>query len=664
MDLKNSNKIFKYVKIIFLPLLLVVLFVIQNQAFNYWLGFYSKDYFIRLLFVTFVLGVFFYGPSLFFRKKYKYWYLLLVSFLISLIFIAQFLYFRYSQSFLQFSALRYSHQADSVMGTVKTLITPELYIFIINIAIVLIAYILYIKQKITDFFLSNWEKTVIILTMLAIVFLGYNYLLSKEKKEWGDISRLYTKVYDLKVLASKMGIVNFFLEDGLKYTLRSNLVSKKDKQFLEYFLKNRVQPPLGEHFGIDKGKNLIIIEVESLENSVINQKVNGQEITPNLNKLAKEGLYFDNYYSQVGPGNTADAEFSTMNSLYPLANDVVFTSYPKNIYKALPKLLVDNGYKTYSLHGDVPTFWNRSNVYPGLGYQKTYNLSDYEITKSVGEGPSDLGDEDFFYQSIIKLEEFPQPFMAMLITMSSHTPFILPADLQTLKIAERTNLTWIQWEYLQSIHYVDQAIGQFINGLKQNGLYDNSLILIWGDHGSFMNMSSALYPENIIKGTEEYQLYKNLDVEFIGNPSTSLRTSNKILPELSNDHVPMIILNSNVESRTVNEPASHLDVYPTVANLLGVVAPKSIFGQDLLNTKNPIETHFKLISGGIDAILTKDVSYQADESGIFQNGFCKSIISQKDLPITECQKIYTEQLNNLKASRIIIRGNLLPELLK
>jgi len=207
-----------------------------------------------------------------------------------------------------------------------------------------------------------------------VAFFGYKYLLDTEKREWGNTSRLYTDVYDLKSLVGKMGIINFFIEDTFKFALRSKLITSEDIVFLKNFAEKRKAPETeGKYYGSQKGKNVIIIQVESLENAVINKTIGGQEITPGLNKLAKDGLYFDNFYAQVGPGNTADAEFSTMNSLYPLSDDVVFIAYAKNQYLALPKLLKNNGYGTYSLHGDVPTFWNRANIYPGLGYQKSFD---------------------------------------------------------------------------------------------------------------------------------------------------------------------------------------------------------------------------------------------------------------------------------------------------
>ena len=641
-DKKPKGSLLDYIKILSLPLFLAVLFALQNQVFNKWLSIYSKTYSARLFYVALALGIIFYGPVLLLKQKYKYAYLSIISFIISFVFTAQFLYYRYSQSFLQFSAIKYLGEAGSVYGTVKTLLTPELLFFFSNLFAVLILFFWSSrkdrKKKTIKFVLPNWEKIIIVLAMICIVFFGYRYLLYTEKKEWGSTSRLYTDVYDLKALVGKMGIMNFFLEDTFKYILRSNLVTDADKAFLKTWENKRIFPERdkyvgNKYFGIENGKNIIIIQVESLENAVINQKIGGQEITPNLNQLAKDGLYFDNFYAQIGPGNTADTEFSTMDSLYPLPDDVIFIDYAKNQYYALPQLLKNNSYGTYSLHGDVPTFWNRSNIYPGLGYQKAFDLNDYTVTSPVGKGPSDLGDEDLFSQSLSKLMGFRQPFMSTLITMSSHTPFILPADLQTLKIPETTTLDKNQQNYLEAVHYTDKAIGEFIDGLKENGLYDNSLILIWGDHGSFTNISKPFGKDNI-------------------------------LPELNNSMVPLIVLGSKDLQGTISIPASQLDVYPTITNLLGIIPPKTILGQDLLNTKNPVETHFELVSGGIDAILTPDLTYEADGDGLFEHGYCKSMPKGNDLPISDCKNLYTEQSNNVKASNIIIRGNLLNSISK
>jgi len=302
--------------------------------------------------------------------------LLAVSLIISFVFIAQFEYYSYSGAFLQATAIKYVGLAVTVGGTIKTLLSIRLLIFCLNTIAVLAAAIVAARQNLSQNFLAQKERLAIMAVIAVIAYSGYGLVFNLERHEWGNTSRLYSDLYDLNTLVGKMGIINFSLEDTIKYVIRSNAVKAADINFVKAWSSEEAKAATTPHkyFGVAAGRNVIYIQIESMENAVINKTISGQEITPNLNALAKSGLYFNNYYSEVGPGNTADAEFVTMNSLYALPDDVAFIDYAKNTYKALPQLLVNNGYKTYSMHGDVPTFWKRSNIYPSLGYQKAYGL--------------------------------------------------------------------------------------------------------------------------------------------------------------------------------------------------------------------------------------------------------------------------------------------------
>ncbi len=629
IESQSNRQWIDYPSLLFLPLLLAVLFFIQAWAFDCWLNLSPNQYIWRFFFVNFALGLLLYGPSVFFKKRGRYVYLFLISFFISIIFLSQFIYFEYAKSFLQVSVLHYSWQAFSVTGTVKKLIGFGLLLFICNFLLVGVAYWLTFKKNYREIIVSNKGKLIFAIFIIAVVSFGYYFLLSQEEKQWGNTSRLYKDVYDMNTLVEKMGIVNFSFEDAIKYFLRINSVSDADKNFLVSLAKSQVvSQKNGKYFGIDKGKNLIFLQIESLENAVINQKINGEEITPNLNDLAAGSLYFSNYYTQVGPGNTADAEFSTLNSMYPLQDDVVFVDYAQNNFNALPKLLVKNGYGTYNLNGDVPTFWNRANIYPALGYQKQISKDSYIMSRPIGKGPTQLGDEDFLNQSSAKMQNFKQPFFSTLITESSHTPFELPEDLQTLPIPNDGTFDWWQYEYLESIHYVDKAIGEFIDQLKQENLYNNSVIVIYGDHGSYTNISDVL---------------GNEDSDF---------------PGLVHGQVPLIILNSGIENGEIKIPASHLDLLPTITNLMGIKAPSDILGQDIFNAKNPVVTYRNIGSGDINTILTQEIAFKADNDGVFNDGVCLKIPEKVSLPISDCQNIYLQQSDMVKASDIMVRGNL------
>ncbi len=617
----------RYAQVAWLPVVLTILLVVEVYLFNRWLNIIPSFYFFRRTAANVSLGAFIFGSAIFFRRKSsRYMWLVTASVFVALVCISQYLYYEYSGGFLQASALSYAGQTGELAGTIKALLTWKLLLFISPLAVITAGYFVMKTQQAAAHISGFKEKSIAALILVTLVCSGYGVLLELEKHDWGDTSRLFGRIYDVATLEGKIGIVNYYLEDLVKYALLPHSATPQDTALVQSFAKAQVQPvpqppAKGGDFGELKGRNLIFLQIESLENWVIGYKINGQLVAPNLTALATQGKYFPNYYSQIGPGNTADAEFSTLNSLYPLPDEVAFITYAQHQYTALPSLLDSNGYTTAAMHGDVATFWNRSNAYPSMGYQKIISQQDYTIPRPIGF--DNLGDSDFFQQSLPKVQALKQPFMATLITLSTHTPFELPQDLQTLSIPSNTTLTPTQQQYLETVHYSDAAIGSFIAGLKADGLYDNSLLAIYGDHEAFI-------------GT----------------------------PDSQTNHVPLILLAPGAEnfSGTDTTPGSHLDLYPTVVDLLGITPPKSILGQDLLTTKTPVVTQRVLGTGAIKFIISSTLRYNGSADGVFGNGTCQSWPAGASLPVSNCQALYNQQLETTEVSDTVVRYNLVNSL--
>ncbi|NCN25833.1 hypothetical protein COT94_01100 [Candidatus Falkowbacteria bacterium CG10_big_fil_rev_8_21_14_0_10_37_14] len=625
-----SRHLDRFLRSHWLPISLIIIFVLQSHLFNFWLKLPVHDYFIRRSIINFSFGVLIFGSSLLLKTKTKHLYLFLTSSVIGLFFIFQFLYHSYSGGFLQLSAIFYAQEGLTTFSTAKTLITYRLLLFIIGPFLVLSSALLSYYGLLSQKTLTKFEKSIFTIFIIFFTIFGYGYLLTREQMESGNLLNLYKseKIYDIDKLVNKLGIINFFLFNSLFTNFHTSKVTPADKVLIETFSVTRPPANQNSNFGLLKNRNLIIIQVESLENAVINQKIYDQEITPNLNKLTKEALYFSNYYAPIGPGSTADAEFMILNSLYSLPDEVAFIKHAYNNYTALPKLLKDNGYHTYSFHRDASSFWNRANIYPGLGYEHWFDRKDYQVTRKIG--PYDLSDQDFFDQTVPKLKDLPQPFMATLITLTSHTPFELPADLETLNIPADAPLNWLQYHYLQNIHYVDQTINSFIEQLKLTGLYNNSLILIYGDHSSFTGIAEALH------------------------------FNNSFSADLQKTEVPLFILAPGTKLQGIkNQPTSHLDIYPTTANLLGIKPPASVFGHDIVNEKNSVVVSRNAISGTIKTIVTNDLSYQASQDGLFENGSCLEMPSKKISPVEICRLIYDTEKNSIEASDLMIKKDIL-----
>lgn len=630
------QEIAKIVHAAWLPVALAALLALQSVAFDAWLG-VSPAIYRRMVVASLSLGLLLYGPAVFMRGRWRTAYLIAMASLIALLFVGEYFYYLYSAGFLQITAMRFIGQAGSYSGTVLRDLSPRAMLFVAGPVLVLWAAFGRRPRRLRDWFVPpslSWRTSLAMAALWLVgVGAGYGYLIRAELREYGDLTRLYSRMYDLEAAVGKMGVLNYVFEDAIKRTFFAERVTAADRAFVTEWRAARLAPVAGhEAFGLAKGRNLIFIQVESLENAVIGARVGEKVVTPNLNALAREGLYFSRYYAPVGMGNTADAEFTVLNSLYYLPDSVAFVDRAHNQYAALPKLLADAGYGTAVLHGDYPAFWNRSSIYPGLGYKTWFMEDAFKPTHQIGI--TGLGDADFFDQAVPMLKGLPQPFLATLITLSSHTPFIVPEEVRPINLAHTEWLNDEQERYLESVSYTDAAIGRFIDKLKADGMYDNAIIVIVGDHGSRTDIAAAL--------------------KSVGDDTAAT----------ANARVPLIILAPGLElagERT--EPGSHLDLYPTLANLLGLKTPASALGQDLLLTKTPVAV-IRRPNGavGMAAVVGGELTYTTSNDGVFEHGSCLMTESRESVTVERCRPLYDEQTAVLKVSDTVIRGNLVGEM--
>lgn len=378
--------------------------------------------------------------------------------------------------------------------------------------------------------------------------------------------QLLSRSFDRKILVKNIGIYNYHIYDivlSTKTTAQKALADSSELVDIENYVKGNQKEPDEEMFGIAKGKNVILISLESVQNFVINRKVNGEEITPFLNDFIKESYYFDNFYHQTGQGKTSDSEFIVANSLYPVDRGAVFFTNPNNTYVATPSILKENGYYTSVFHANDKSFWNRDLVYTSFGYDKFFDVESFEVTdeNSVGWGLKDI---DFFEQSVEIMKELPQPFYSKFITLTNHYPFDL--DLDDQYIAPYNSGDKTVDNYFTTVRYLDEAVKKFIEKLKETGLYENSIIVMYGDHyGISENHNAAMeqYLEKEITPFETVQLQK----------------------------VPFIIHIPGKEGKTVSDVSGQIDIRPTLMNLLGIDTSDTLqFGQDVFSKDNQLFT--------------------------------------------------------------------------
>ncbi len=336
-----------------------------------------------------------------------------------------------------------------------------------------------------------------------------------------------------------------------------------EQQLADYRAFQAADTGVGPLAGAFAGQNLLVIQVESLESFVLGGTINGVEVTPTLNRLCAGGYVFPNLYEQVKSGNSSDADFLLMTSLLPPNKSFVFGSYTHNTYRALPRILRDNGgYASYYFHGATNAIWDYKTMLSGaFGFDRVD--MDYVQDEQLN---GYLSDESFFAQTLEKLQAQPlsKPFYAHLVTCTSHIPCDVPADFDGLLLGDELAANPLG-DYLQAIHYTDRQIGTFLEQATALGLLDNTVVAVVGDHG----------------GVHKYYPH------WVSNLSDAAR-EDWFLTDDEDYTLPLIVYHPFIESPAVYQTVGgQMDVLPTLLGLLGVedaAARRVMFGRDLLAT--------------------------------------------------------------------------------
>ncbi|HEU5141261.1 MAG TPA: LTA synthase family protein, partial [Bacillales bacterium] len=378
-----------------------------------------------------------------------------VDLLFSLICLSFVLYAGYFETLPSYYDLFQLDQAGTVGGSIILLLSPVYGLFFIDFIGFLFLPLVHKRLSGKS---SSWKITGAVLAVGLVVIVS-DFLVNQHEE-----------IADPALFAADHGIMNF---EVTRFTRNPAVSVAAEVDFTNQDilrLKGVVPVPTEQHvmFGKAKGKNLIVIQVESLQDFIIGKKINGQEITPNLNDLIHENYYFTNVFQQIGAGNTSDAEFMANTSYYPIGDKPTSETIVGTEIPSLPRLLGKVGYWSATFHTDELTYWNRDEMYPALGFDQFYEKPYFGNEDVVGHGASD---EVLFNKSLdilLKKQQEEQLFYAHIITVTSHTPFKMPEDKQMLELPDKYKGTLVG-NYFQAQHYTDYAIGKFVKSLKVTG---------------------------------------------------------------------------------------------------------------------------------------------------------------------------------------------------
>ncbi|MEK3888884.1 LTA synthase family protein [Bacillus sp. FSL K6-3431] len=434
----------------------------------------------------------------------------------------------------------------------------------------------------------------------------------------------WNKSYDRELMVKSLGLYHYHLYDLLAYSKNTvNSAFADGTEILEiknYTDKKQKQSKASELHGIAKNKNVVMIFLESTQSFVIDRQINSQEVTPFLNKMKEESLYFTNFYHQTAQGKTSDAEFIIDNSLYPLPGGSVFVRRPQNVFYSLPQILKEKDYFSASFHGNDAQFWNRSVMYESLGYDEFYSKEYFEVNddNSVNYGLKDI---PFLQQSVPYLQSLPQPFYSKLLTLTNHFPFLLePED---LFMDEAETDQGVVNRYFTTVRYEDEAIKTFFKQIKGTELYNNSIFVLVGDHyGISRNYYDALG-------------------EVLNKQITSA-------DHMELQKVPLIIHIPGLEGQVIETVGGQIDLRTTILDLLGIDKKDETvaFGTSLL-----ADDHKNLV-------IFRDGSF-ATSNHLFSEGECLSIKTGEKVKRNKCTPYFEQVQRELNYSDKVIFGDLL-----
>lgn len=598
------------------------------------------------LLITLLFGSFGY----FLKPKYQFNYFFVLLSLSTFLGIVNSVYYTFYKSFLSLSLI----ESLSMLSDVKSSVFDKLKLIDVVFLIFPAAFIIIHSRLSKKKYYYEIEKIEVGSKMFKGTILGslvvFIFVLLTLTNS--DLSR-FAKQWNREYVFQRFGLYTYTINDFIQ-SLQPKIntmfgydtAAREFREFYKEQSKNKKQD--NQYTNVFEGKNILVIHAESIQNFLIDLKINGQEITPNLNNLAKNSLYFNNFYPQITTGTSSDTEFTFETGLLPSTSGITFVSYFDREYETLSKKLKQKGYFNFAMHANNGDYWNRNLMYANLGYDKYYSKDSYIVTEetSIGLG---LSDKEFFKQSIHILEDintYSRPFYGKIITLTNHSPFDQIDSYDPLNLT--LNYTYLDeafeekigvrpylegremGNYLKSCHYADAALGEFLNSLSESGILENTIIILYGDHEAKISKSEFNYMYNYdpvndkIKDEtdESYISFENYKYDLIKN-------------------TPLMIYEENSEYvGEVSDVMGMYDLLPTLANMFNFDYEYAM-GNDIFSNSE------KIVVFPNGNFITNKVYY---------NSLKGDYISLTDEPISED---YIERLKEYADIRLSVSNNLI-----
>lgn len=540
--------VFAFVAIIFKNIILVGNMVGPNHFYPNFANAFSS---IGLgIFTEMAVMLLFFSFCFLFKGKGRFIYILVLDIVFTVLLFVDICYCRFflGAPSLYWITLPKNTGNDSAFDITEYVSLLDV-LFILDCLILIAMLVVGIKKKL---FVTPRKTKVFSISLIVSMFvLVFPAVLPSRSETYNSRSSL--------TIVKNFTSLGFHIYDAFTFSNVTNsieLSTKEKEEILSYYEDKDENLPDNEEKGILGNSNLIFIQTESMESFVINQSINGEEITPNINRLLDSSYYFTGIHEQVNSGNSSDCDLMVITGMLPVSFGITYTHFPEMEYYSLAEMLKDknNAYSLYFNAAESST-WNYKAVLTStLGFDEM-NFT-IPSTERVGAYISDKAVFDYAFDKISNVEG---NFYSHIVLCSSHIPFDIPEAEKTLNVGSKLG---IMGNYLQAIHYVDKQIGAFVDNLETAGLLDNTTIVIIGDHGGVHKYCG----QKVDKYEKEYPW----------------------MGDSGHYTMPLVVYNKALSEKTFDVIGGQVDILPTLTYMYDIPTEdikNQLIGRPLVNTE-------------------------------------------------------------------------------
>lgn len=503
--------------------------------------------------------------------KLRIYYVSIIVFLFSFWGLSQLWYYRTYDDLMPFSSfLLFDNISSLLLNSIKASMKLTDILFILPAFFLFILYWFLFVDTIKKTPVNSKKRVIYTISILLFAILihlmnAYVFYSKMQNRTTCHLGIRYVNTVNYISYFDFNGFVPFCIHSFINTILEKRSLNIKEKEEIESFLSKYMLKYTDNQYAVKEKQNLIVIIVESLNSWLINFKLDSIEVTPHLNQLCQENnsILALHIQPQVKSGRSSDAHFMYNTGLLPINNGAVAVRFGEAEYPSLAKAL--KGYKSLSMVCDDAKYWNQETAFKSYGFTQLYD------SRSMMNTSGNINDHILLEKAANQIKHVDFPFYAQLVTISMHYPYNT-LEIPSTNISKSKLYTKDIRNFLEKAHFCDNAIGKFIQELKETGIYEKSLIAIISDHNEI--------DKNQIENRKE------------------------TLPE--DKEIAMIILNGS-QKLNYTSKMEQIDIYPTLLDLMGANnypwkgLGHSIFRKDSILLL-PLEERRSYIS---DLIITK-----------------------------------------------------------